>query len=264
MNKNVLMTVIVPHPPIIVPEVGKGKELEAGKTVSGLAKLSSEIVAMQPETIVVVTPHSEFNPYFFSVYSGKILYGDLRRFGAPFPKIEFDNDLEFVNELELKIKETFIKLNPIPENIPLDHGSFVPLYYFAKAGYKGKIVVINYTMLDNQKHKLFGKFIAETAEKLDRKIIFAASGDLSHKLTPSAPAGYELKAIKYDQIVENSIKNGDYNSITNISPDLRNLAGDCAYNSMMIAFGVINDTPQQNEIISYEHPFGVGYIVAKF
>jgi AmmeMemoRadiSam system protein B len=263
MTKNILMTAITPHPPIIVPEVGQGEELKSQKTIEGLQKLSQEIVGLKPETIVIITPHSEFNPYFFSVYSNSLLNGNFGMFRAPEVKLEFENDLEFIEELELKAKENFIKLNRLPSKTPLDHGCMVPLYYLSKAGYKSKIVVINYTMLDKEKHKLFGKYIAETAEKLNRKTVFIASGDLSHRLKPGAPAGYEPDAKDFDELIVDSIKIGNYEAITNISFEMRNIAGECGYNSLMVAFGVINNTPEQNEVISYEGPFGVGYIVAK-
>ena len=184
MNKNILMAAITPHPPIIIPEVGKSETLKTEKTIAGLKKLSQEIVGLNPETIVIITPHTEFNRHFFSVFSAQNLTGSFVRFGVPEAELEleFKNDVEFIDELKTLIKEDFIKLNPISSNTPLDHGSLVPLYYLSEAGYKGKIVVINYTMLDKDKHKLFGKFIADTADKLGRKTVFIASGDLSHKL----------------------------------------------------------------------------------
>lgn len=262
MNKNILMTAITPHPPIIIPEIGEGEEKKARKTVDGLTKLSGEIVATNPETIVIITPHSEFNPYFFGVYNTQVLSGDFANFRAPQVKLEFENDTEFIKELELKIKSDFIKLNNISAKY-LDHGSMVPLYYLKKAGYNGKIVVINYSMLDKEKHKLFGKFIAKTAETLDRNIVFIASGDLSHKLKPDAPAGYDPEAKEFDKLIVKSISEGDYNPVINMSPEIRKIAGECGYNSLMTAFGVTGDLAPNKEVISYEAPFGVGYIVAK-
>ncbi len=109
MNKNILITAIAPHPPIIIPEVGKGEEREANKTITGLKKLSQEIVENNPETILIITPHSEFNPYFFSVYSSPVLTGSFANFRAPQVNQEFENDIEFINELELTAKDVFSK-----------------------------------------------------------------------------------------------------------------------------------------------------------
>ena len=261
MAGNILMTVITPHPPIIIPEIGKGNLEKVKKTVKAFEKLADEIVKLNPDTIFIVTPHSALHPYFFSIYSEEKLTVNFANFGAPQVSIEFDNDIEFVKELNNQIKENFNKLNFLPAGTPLDHGSGVPLYYLAKAGYKNKIAVINYTALGKKEHKLFGEKIVKTAEKISRKIVFTASGDLSHKLIPGAPAGYDKDAYKFDDLIVEKINKGDYKSIEDISSDMRATAGECGYNSLMIAFGVVGGKPEKNEVLSYEAPFGVGYLV---
>lgn len=263
MQNNLLMSAIAPHPPVIIPEVG-GEELKKiQKTVTALKKLSEEITKLNPDTVVIVTPHSSFNHYFFSIYNDKKLEGSFSKFGASGVKIAYDNDVEFVEELNNLVKENFRKLNILPAGMSLDHGSTVPLYYFKQAGYKNKIVVINYTALGKKEHNLFGAKITEAARKLGRKIVFIASGDLSHKLIPGAPAGFDEEAHRFDDLIVESIKTGNYNEIQEINSQMRQLAGECGYNSLMVAFGLTEGKPLNNEVLSYEAPFGVGYIVAK-
>ncbi len=263
MQNNILMSAIAPHPPIIIPEIG-GSELKKTEiTVNSLKNLCNEIVRINPDTIIVLTPHSAFNPYFFSVYSGEILKGNFSKFRAPEVFMEFDNDLEFIGQLNTLVKPELGKLNLLPAEVPLDHGSGVPLYYLDRAGYKNRVVVINYTALGKKEHILFGGKIAETARNLDRKIVFIASGDLSHKLIPGAPAGFDEDASKFDELILKGIDSGNYKIITDISPGLRETAGECGYNSLLVAFGLNNGEPLNNEVLSYEAPFGVGYIVAK-
>ena len=249
----VLLTVIVPHPPIIIPEVGREEIKNVEKTVNALKKLCKRITKANPDTVVIITPHSALNPYLFNAYSGEKLFGSFARFRAPNITLEFDNDREFIENLE--------KINPLPPGAPLDHGSMVPLYYLDKAGYKNKVVVINYTAMGKKEHKNFGRKIAETAEKTGRKVVFIASGDLSHRLIPGAPAGYEPDAQKFDNLIVENIKKGNYKAIENINKDLREIAGECGYNSLMVAFGITGENPGDNEVLSYEAPYGVGYVV---
>lgn len=263
MTKNILMIAVTPHPPIIVPEVGGSELKKVEKTVNSLSNLSNEIVALNPDTVVILTPHSAMNPYFFSIYSGENLKGNFSKYRAPEVTMEFSNDEEFISELAKLTKPDLGRLNLLPTGIQLDHGSGVPLYYLDKAGYKNKILVINYTALGKKEHNLFGKKIAETAVKMDRKIIFIASGDLSHKLIPEAPAGYDKEAHLFDELILKSIETGDYNIIQEITPDLRETAGECGYNSLIVALGLNDCKPLNNTVLSYEAPFGVGYIVAK-
>lgn len=263
VNENVLMAAIMPHPPIIIPEIGGRESGKVNETTEALKKLDKEIVNAGTETIVIVTPHSAFNPYFFTVHTGEKLSLNFSRFGAPQVNFEFDNDTEFIDELNNCSKKEFGRLNFLPESSKLDHGSGVPLYFLSQYGYKGKVVVINYTALGSREHYKFGSKIVETAQKLERKIVFVASGDLSHRLIPGAPAGYDKDAHEFDDKVVRFIRDGNYNWIENISPQLRKQAGECGYNSIMVAFGVVGGEPVDNEVLSYEAPFGVGYMVAK-
>ena len=262
MNDNLLMAAIVPHPPIIIPEVGKNERLKVEKTITNLEKLSKEIVNSNPDTIIIITPHSIYNPHYFSVYYDEKLYGNFANFGAAQTQFSFDNDIDFINKLNTNISETFKGMNGIPHNTPLDHGSGVPLYFLDKAGYKGKIVVINYTALSSAQHILFGTLIRKTLSDINKNFVFIASGDLSHRLIPEAPAGYNPRGKEFDNLIFESISNGDYEAIINMPHDLRENAGECAYNSLMTAFGVLDKKSLHNQVLSYDYPFGVGYIVA--
>jgi AmmeMemoRadiSam system protein B len=262
-NKNILMAALMPHPPIMIPEIGKKEANKTIVSIDGAKKLCNQIVQAKPDTIVIVTPHSAFNPYFFTVHTGEKLPLSFARFGEHELSFEFDNDTEFIEELNDCSKKDFGRLNFLPAGSPLDHGSGVPLYFLANSGYKNKIVVINYTALGKREHNLFGKRIADTAKKRGRKIVFIASGDLSHRLIPGAPAGYDKDAHEFDDKIVRFIKDGNYDWIVNMPEQVRNTAGECGYNSLMVAFGVIGGKPVENEVISYEAPFGVGYLVAK-
>ena len=263
ISTNILITAIMPHPPIMIPEIGGKESLKVAASNEGAKKLCNEIIEANPDTIVIVTPHSAFNPYFFTVHTGDKLPLNFARFGVPELAFEFDNDVEYIEELNSAIKKDLGRFNFLPAGAPLDHGSGVPLYYIARSGYKNKVVVINYTALGVREHKLLGKKIVQAAQKLGRKIVFIASGDMSHCLIPGAPAGYDKDAHEFDDKIVRYIKEGHYDWIDNISPNLRKLAGECGYNSIMVALGVVSGKPVNNEVISYEAPFGVGYLIAK-
>ncbi len=242
MTDNLLITAIVPHPPIIIPEVGGNELKKVEKTINALEILSKKIAGLNPDTVVVITPHSVFNPYYFSVYSEKKLRGNFARFRTPQVSLEFDNDIGFIENLK--------GIKPAPPGTSLDHGSLVPLYYLDWAGYKNKVAVINYTALGREEHKIFGEKIVETAEKTGRKIALVASGDLSHK-----------NDLQFDDLIVKSIIQGDYKQIEAITPGMRDTAAECGYNSLMVALGAIGSKPRENEVLSYEAPFGVGYVV---
>jgi AmmeMemoRadiSam system protein B len=259
---NLLMAALCPHPPIIIPEVGGSECAKIQKTTDAFFELSTNITNANPDTIIVVTPHSYFDPQLFTLYSDKILEGDFAHFRAPQVKIVCENDLDLVELIENSSKGTFGNLNKVPAGASLDHGTCVPLYFITKAGYKGKVVVINYTALSPDDHIQFGEKTAKAIALSNRNVVFIASGDLSHRLLPGAPAGYDPDGQVFDNVFVYGINSGNYEAIVNIDPALRIKAGECAFNSMMVALGVLEKKPLNNNVLSYEGPFGVGYMVA--
>ncbi|HBG55304.1 MAG TPA: extradiol ring-cleavage dioxygenase, partial [Ruminococcaceae bacterium] len=55
---SVIGAFIMPHPPVIIPSVGKGEEKRVEKTVRAYRKAAREIAQLKPETIVVTSPHA--------------------------------------------------------------------------------------------------------------------------------------------------------------------------------------------------------------
>lgn len=260
---NLLMSAIMPHPPIMIEEVGGNEIKNVETTIKGAFELSRKIVSKSPELLIIVTPHSDFSYRHFSIYNSDKYTGSMAQFGAGHLKLNFSGDKLFVKKLISLTENTLGGINVLPESLPLDHGSFVPLYFLNKAGLKSDICVINYCGLDKETHIKFGEILHETINEHGRKTVFIASGDLSHRLKPSAPAGFSPVAHNFDEQIVDLIKKGDYQEIININEGLRYEAGECAYNSLMVAFGVTNKKPLNNKIYSYEAPYGVGYLVAE-
>jgi AmmeMemoRadiSam system protein A len=96
-----------------------------------------------------------------------------------------------------------------------------------------------------------------------RRVAFIASGDLSHRLKPQAPAGYNPNAHVFDEQVVDALRSNDPQKIIDIDFNLRRLAGECGYRSLLVAIGASAELPLSCEVLSYEAPFGVGYLVAQ-
>src|SRR5262249_23489933 len=95
------------------------------------------------------------------------------------------------------------------------------------------------------------------------RVAFIASGDLSHRLKPRAPAGYNPDAHVFDEQVVEALRANAPQRIVAIDHNVRKLAGECGYRSMLVAIGASSDLPLSCEVLSYEAPFGVGYLVAQ-
>lgn len=262
MLDQIVFAGIAPHPPLLVPEVGGNRIGQVVNTQRALREFSRRLVDTNPETVVLISPHSPLDPRVFTARSTAELTGDFRDFYAPNVKLTFLNDLEMLDALELTAQTEGVELRKLSRDNALDHGALVPLYYLHEAGWRGRVVVIGFTYQSNDEHLAFGRAINKAAEAINRRIAVVASGDLSHRLTVGGPYEYEPTAHLFDEQIVDAIARGDSTGVNNIDPDLRESAGECGYRSIVIALGCIGEKPRDQQVLSYEGPFGVGYMVA--
>lgn len=259
---SLVFTGIAPHPPIMVPEVGGEATDDVRGSIDAMADLTSRVVASGAETVILISPHAPLEPHAFVAYQGPRLYGDFANFRAPAATVEAELDEELLNEIASAASKQSLVIAGI-KGFDLDHGTSVPLYFLQRNGWRGRIVALGYSFLSNEDHVRFGACIRQAVDVVGRPVAFIASGDLSHRLRPDAPAGYDTEAHLFDEEVVDAIRNCATAKIVNIDQQLRRLAGECGYRSMLVAIGAAQELEPRCEVISYEAPFGVGYLVAQ-
>ena len=253
---------IAPHPPIMVPEVGREAVAEVRSSVEAMREFTERIVESGAETVVLVSPHAPLDARAFVAYQDARLYGDFANFRAPGARVEAPLDEELLGAIARAASEQNFEVVGIRDHA-LDHGTAVPLYFLQRNGWRGRVVALGYSFLSNEDHLRFGACIRRAADETGRAVAFVASGDLSHRLKPEAPAGFYPQAHVFDEEVVEAIRAGRPERIINIDQDLRRLAGECGYRSMLVAFGAAETVAPAYEVLSYEAPFGVGYLVAQ-
>lgn len=262
MSDAIVFSGIAPHPPLLVPEIGGDRIAQVADSQRALREFSRRLVQTDPETIVVISPHSPLDPRVFIARSTPELTGDFREFYAPAVRLTFLNDLEMLDAIEPASLIEGVELRKLDRECPLDHGALVPLYYLYEAGWRGPVVVIGFTHQSNEKHLAFGRAVAKAAEAINRRIALVASGDLSHRLIVGGPYEYEPTAHLFDEQIVDAISRGDAKRVMSIDPKLRERAGECGYRSIVIALGCAGESLKDHKVLSYEGPFGVGYMVA--
>lgn len=260
--------VMVPHPPLIVPEVGKGEEQKIKDTIIGFNKAMELVVSLKPQTVVILTPHSTIYSDYFHISPGKSAYGDLSNFGAPRVNFKVEYDTEFVFELENISQDEDLSAGTEGEREKnLDHATTVPLYFLRKA-YGGeipcKIVRIGLSGMSLSEHYRFGTLIKKTTEELNRPICVIASGDLSHVLKKDGPYGYKAEGPDYDKKIMDVMSRAAFGELLNFSNDFTDKAAECGHRSFTIMAGCLDGLSVKPEMLSYEGPFGVGYGVCTY
>ena len=80
--------VAVPHPPVIVPAVGRGRESALGQTDGAYRQAARCVARWHPDTLVVISPHAPGRADGVQISPGEAARGDLAAFGAPEEGIE--------------------------------------------------------------------------------------------------------------------------------------------------------------------------------
>jgi AmmeMemoRadiSam system protein A/AmmeMemoRadiSam system protein B len=253
---------IAPHPPIMVPEVGRDAIAEVRASIDGMAELAQRLIASHAETVVIISPHAPLERDAFIAYDGPQLHGDFANFRAPSAVVRSPLDDELLDEITRAAANEHLIVMRI-RGFDLDHGTAVPLYFLQRSGWNGKVVALGYNFLSNEDHLRFGNCVRNAIDKTGRRAAFIASGDLSHRLKSDAPAGYNPAAHRFDEEVVDAIRTCATRRIVEMDQELRRSAGECGYRSMLVAIGATQDLDQVCEVISYEAPFGVGYLVAQ-
>ncbi|MDQ3816623.1 MAG: AmmeMemoRadiSam system protein A [Acidobacteriota bacterium] len=253
---------IAPHPPIMVPEVGREAIKDVRASIDAMREFTGRVIESGAETVVIVSPHAPLDARAFVAYQDDELYGDFANFRAPDAKVEAPLDKELLTAIARQAESEGYEILGI-RGYELDHGTAVPLYFLQRNGWRGRVVALGYSFLSNEDHLRFGSCIRRAANEAGRRIAFVASGDLSHRLKPEAPAGYNPNAHLFDQEVVEAIRGSEPERIVEIDQDLRRMAGECGYRSMLVAFGATKETAHACEVLNYEAPFGVGYLVAQ-
>jgi AmmeMemoRadiSam system protein B len=255
-----VFSAIVPHPPILIPNVGKEHLAELDKTIRAFNILEDELNKAKPDTIIIISPHGELNIDAFNINTHQHYISRFEQFGDFSTENKFKADLQFINELKEE-NETKLPVQLISDP-QLDHGAGVPLYYLTRKDKSRRIVPISYSYLPYRKHIEFGETIKNAAYNLDKRYAIIASGDLSHRLAPDAPAGFSPKAKEFDKKLIQLLKKKNIEQILNMDPAIIEDAGECGLRSILILLGAIKNMNFEFEMLSYEAPFGVGYLVA--
>lgn len=257
---SIIAAYVVPHPPLILPEVGRGQERGVQATIDGFQQAAELFGAVKPETAVLISPHSVMYADYFHISPGAEAWGDMSAFGAGKPRTHAVYDREFAWALEKAAGKRKLLAGFLGQKDKnLDHGSVIPLRFFQEACDDFKVVRLGLSGFPALEHYRMGQCIAEVAEDLGRRTVIIASGDLSHKLKSDGPYGFAPEGPEFDRQVMANLAAGDFLALMNMDQNLCEGAAECGWRSFVIMAGAFDGYQVNARQLSYEGPFGVGY-----
>ena len=256
---------MVPHPPLIVPAVGRGGEKQVETTIRSYEKVADEIASLSPETIVITSPHSVIYSDYFHISPGKHAKGSFATFRAPEVKFSEDYDEELVDKIsEIAYHEDFPCGTMGEQEKDLDHGTMVPLWFIRNKYKGGKIVRIGLSGLPLTDHYKLGTIISRAVNALDRKVVIVASGDLSHKLQDYGPYGFSQEGPQYDERIMDVMGRASFGELFDFDESFCDKAAECGHRSFVIMAGAWDGKKVRATRFSHEDVTGVGYGICSF
>lgn len=259
----IIYAAITPHTPLLIPAVGREHLSQLVKTIESYSHLAEDLYIARPDVVVIISPHGAKPGNTFSINLSTAFHGNLEKFG------DFGTRDEYVGEIGLchQIKEgleTKMPLQMITEPM-MDYGCYVPIkILFTGQTETPKVIPVYISTGSLQDHYEFGTAIQRELMISDKRVAVIASGDLSHKLSVNSPGGFSSKAEKFDAKLVELLQKNKTKDILGLNEKTIAEVGECGLKPIATLLGILHGVNYAPQRMSYEAPFGVGYLVMKF
>lgn len=249
---------LLPHAPILVPEVASRSGVRPGKTLEAIVSMKTKLKGHTPEAILLLDPHAQtgLKPCVVNSYRFK---GSLSGFGAGNQSVDATGVGKEASSLLEHINQMFSIAEQKPDVFTLDYASVVPLLFFEMIfGKIPPLLIFNPLLLDFSSAYKFGIHLRRYNSSTYWLLL--ASGDLSHRLKKDSPAGFHPDGEILDRKIQESIVSASPEPVFSLTVRTILNGGECGLRSVLALIGI--SLGEEIELLSYEAPFGVGYATA--
>ena len=262
---SILASYMVPHPPMILPQIGRGQEEQITETIQAYDTVADEIAELKPETIIITSPHSIMYADYFHISPGRKAKGSFAMFGAGKVKFEETYDEDLADHIcSLAMEEGFPAGTLGERDSRLDHGTMVPLWFIRKKYDGFKLIRIGLSGLPLTDHYHLGQLISRAVDLTGRRVVLVASGDLSHKLQEYGPYGFAPEGPIYDDRIMEACAMGDFGKLLEFDENFCEKAAECGHRSFVIMAGALDGRSVEARKLSHQDVTGVGYGICTF
>lgn len=269
MRSPICFGTLMPHPPLLIPSIGKEEIKLVRQTQKAIQDVCKEIVESEPDVVAIISPHGPMFEDAIAIMDGDFLAGDLKPFGVDL-QYRSANDRQLARAIAEHGKKEGVPIVLLEERLKknfqvhdeLDYGAIVPFHYLREAGYDGKVVLLSPGFLPIERIYAAGMSVRKAIEQQGRKAVIIASGDNSHALQKDSPAGSTEEGRAFDALLQKAISSSDWVSLYELDPSYLERAAEDTLGSLFLLLGAFDGWALSGNSLSYEAPFGVGYTVA--
>jgi AmmeMemoRadiSam system protein B len=251
---------IVPHPPLLLPTIGKDAVKKLAQTQKALEQLEQELYLARPDTLLIISPHGPVMPDAFVIDIAAQYQLDFKEVGDFQTTKTVRSDFLLIDRIQRNArKETPVVL---ANEESLGYGIGIPFLFLSAHLPNVTIVPVFTSTYDLKTHYAFGKLLKEEILNSNKRIAVIASADLAHTLTKDAPGGLAVEGQQVDTTVQQFLTNKNTAGLLTIDHGLLTAAKACGVQPITTLLGVLEGIGYDPKIYSYEFPFGIGYLVS--
>ncbi len=249
----------------MVDAVGGVQVREVTSTRAAMQVEALSLGVFDPDAVVIMSPHAPVAADAFLVDGSAELSGSLAQFGDRTSyRFRGDPDLatEIVNVLNARRVPAALRQEVGGASAgALDHAVLVPMSFLDPDG-RWPLVVLSLSFLPYAMHREVGEAVCEAATHLGRRVAFVASGDMSHRLKNEGPYSFSPFGPQLDAEIRALVEAGDLDALADIDDEVIEGGGECGLRSFIALGGFSGHGKIPTRLLSYEGPWGVGYLTA--
>ena len=256
----IVLGAVLPHPPILLPQIGKGRQAEAQSTLDAYDTVAARLGELAVQRLLIISTHGIVTLQRYHILASK-LSGDLERFQANLLTFEREADSDLVTAIQSAADTYNVPLTPTNHWEQSDHSVGVPLRLLGDS-VPAQIAVVSISFRPPQDHYNFGRAIADALATFSEPTAIIASGDAVHTLTEDSSYGLHPRATEVQQQYETALATWDYQGLIAIDESLRREVDESVISPTLILMGALQGQSANPRILASEHPWGVAYVTA--
>jgi MEMO1 family protein len=254
----IIYSAIVPHSPVLIPNIGKENLESLKKTSASVKQVNFNLYNLVPDTVIIFSPnHNSENQGKININQSEKFLVDFEGFGDFETKKNIKGDMKLAYQIHQHF-ETDDSLNLIHEE-KIDHGAGIPAFLLNQEQKEISVLPIFYGNQSIKHHFEFGQKLFEFLQTKNKRIAILGSGDLAHQSQNNKSV-----AKKLDRLIFDLIKRKKYEKLFDIEENNTHDVEICGLRAIAMLAGIMSRTNHQTNILSYEAPLDVGYLVAEF
>ncbi len=255
------LAAVVPHPPILLSEIGKGRERIARATLDAYATLATALREDPPDRLLLISTHGIVTLRRFHLLTGP-LRGTLEPFGAPECMLDQPHDETLAGAVTAAAQARRQPLEPVAHWEPHDHSAIVPLTLLRDPLARTRAAVVGVCFRSLRDHYEFGRCLASAIRGVPGRTAVLASGDGAHTLRADSPQGFHPQAKPFQRAFDDALQAWDTEAILSFDENLRRAVDESVVAPTAILIGLLAESAVRPELLAAEAPWGVGYTTA--